>query len=39
MSLISDTVEDKARKAFRRHKIMTLDEVAELIHSSIHTAS
>ena len=38
MSQSSDTVEDRARKTFRRRKIMTLVEVAELIHSSIHTA-
>ena len=38
MSRSSDTVEDKARKTFRRRKIMTLVEVAELIKSSIHTA-
>ena len=38
MSRSSDTVEDRARKTFRRRKIMTLGEVAELIHSSIHTA-
>ena len=37
MSQSSDTVEDRARKTFRRRKIMTLVEVAELIHSSIHT--
>lgn len=29
---------ERARKAFRRCKIMTLGEVAEFIHSSIHTA-
>jgi len=38
MSRSSDKTEDRARKAFRRRKIMTLGEVAELIHSSIHTA-
>ena len=38
MSRSSDKAEDRARKAFRRRKIMTLGEVAELIHSSIHTA-
>lgn len=38
MSRSSDTVEDRALKAFRRRKIMTLEEVAELIHCSIHTA-
>lgn len=31
-------VSGKALKAFRRRKIMTLGEVAELVHSSIHTA-
>ncbi len=31
-------VSGKARKAFRRRKVMKLGEVAELIHSSIHTA-
>lgn len=30
--------EEKARKAFRKHMVLTLEEVAELIHSSIHTA-
>lgn len=38
MSRSSEKAEDRARKAFRRRKIMTLGEVAELIHSSIHTA-
>ncbi len=38
MSRSSDKTEDRARKAFRKRKIMTLGEVAELIHSSIHTA-
>lgn len=38
MSRSSDKTEDRARKAFRRRKIMTLGEVAELINSSIHTA-
>jgi len=38
MSRSSDKTEDRARKAFRRRKIMTLGEVADLIHSSIHTA-
>ncbi|MFH1756040.1 MAG: hypothetical protein ABIA59_10110 [Candidatus Latescibacterota bacterium] len=28
----------RALKAFRRRKVMTLGEVAELVHSSIHTA-
>ena len=32
------TVSEKALKAFRRRKVMTLEEVAELVHSSIHTA-
>jgi hypothetical protein len=31
-------VSGKALRAFRRHKVMTLEEVAELVHSSIHTA-
>ena len=31
-------VSGKALKAFRRRKVMTLGEVAELVHSSIHTA-
>ena len=31
-------VSGKALKAFRRRKIMTLGEVAELVHTSIHTA-
>ncbi len=30
--------DEKARKAFRRQEVLTLVEVAELIHSSIHTA-
>ena len=38
MKRSSDTVSRKARKAFRRRKIMTLGEVAELVQSSIHTA-
>jgi len=38
MSQSSDTLDDKARKAFRRRKVMTIEEVAELIHRSIHTA-
>ena len=38
MNRSSDTVEDRAQKAFRKRKIMTLEEVAELIHNSIHTA-
>lgn len=29
---------EAARQAFRRRKIMTLGEVADLVHSSIHTA-
>lgn len=29
---------EKARKAFRRQEVLTLEEVAGLIHSSIHTA-
>ena len=31
-------VSGKAMKAFRRRKVMNLAEVAELVHSSIHTA-
>jgi hypothetical protein len=31
-------VSGKALKAFRRRKVVTLGEVAELVHSSIHTA-
>ena len=31
-------VSGKALKAFRRRKVMMLGEVAELVHSSIHTA-
>ena len=31
-------VSGKALKAFRRRKVMNLGEVAELVHSSIHTA-
>ena len=31
-------VSEKALKAFRRCKVMKLGEVAELVHSSIHTA-
>jgi hypothetical protein len=34
----SDMVSERALKAFRRCKIMTLGEVAESLHSSIHTA-
>jgi len=34
----SDTSSGKALKAFRKSRIMVLGEVAELIHSSIHTA-
>ena len=29
---------EKGLKAFRRRKVLTLEEVAELVHSSIHTA-
>jgi hypothetical protein len=38
MSRDSDSLAGKARKVFRRRKILTLGEVAELIDSSIHTA-
>ncbi len=38
MNLSSETIEDRARITFRKRRIMTLEEVAELIHSSIHTA-
>ena len=31
-------VSGRALKAFRRRKVMNLEEVAELVHSSIHTA-
>ena len=34
----SSTVSGKALKTFRRRKVLTLGEVAELVHSSIHTA-
>lgn len=33
-----DTLAGKARKVFRRRKILMLEEVAELLRSSIHTA-
>ena len=38
MSRESDALVEKAQKVFRRRMILTLGEVAELIHSSIHTA-
>jgi hypothetical protein len=38
MSRESDAWAKEARKVFRRRKILRLGEVAELIHSSIHTA-
>jgi hypothetical protein len=38
MSRESDAWAGKARKVFRRRKILTLGEVAELIDSSLHTA-
>lgn len=38
MSRESDARIEKARKAFRRQIILTLEEVAELIDGSIHTA-
>ena len=38
MSQESDARTAEARKVFRRRKILTLGEVAKLIHSSIHTA-
>jgi hypothetical protein len=38
MSRKSKTRIEKAQKVFRRKMILTLAEVAELIHSSIHTA-
>lgn len=38
MSRESDARMEKARKAFRRKKILTLEEVADLIGGSIHTA-
>lgn len=38
MNRESDRHNEKARKAFCRRRILKLEEVAELIHSSIHTA-
>ncbi|MFN2351660.1 MAG: hypothetical protein ABR497_06900, partial [Kiritimatiellia bacterium] len=38
MSESFDRETGRARKAFGRCKIMTLGEVAEFVHSSIHTA-
>ncbi len=38
MSRESDARMEKARKAFRRKKVLTLEEVADLIDGSIHTA-
>lgn len=38
MSIESDARMEKARKAFRRKRILTLEEVAEVIDGSIHTA-
>jgi len=38
MSRQSDASIGKAQKAFRRRKVLTLGEVAELIQSSVHTA-
>lgn len=38
MSKESDVRKEKARKAFRRKRILTLEEVAEVIDGSIHTA-
>lgn len=38
MNRISDARTEKARKSFRREKILTLEEVAGLIDGSIHTA-
>jgi hypothetical protein len=38
MSRESDTRSEKAQKVFRRKKILTLAEVADLLHASIHTA-
>jgi len=38
MNRSSDRGAERARKTFRRCKIMTLEEVAEFIRSSIHTA-
>ncbi len=37
MNRVLETVEDREIKAFRKRRIMTLEEVAELIHCSIHT--
>ena len=38
MSRESDTQVERARKVFRREMILTLAEVADLLHSSIYTA-
>jgi len=38
MSRVSKAGIEKAKKAFRREMILTLEEVADLIHSSIYTA-
>ena len=38
MSRMSNTVALRARRAFRTRMILTLGEVAELIHSTVHTA-
>ena len=38
MKRSSSAVSGKARRAFRRRKVIKLGELAELIHSSIHTA-
>ena len=38
MNQMSNPPDQKARKQFRRRKILTLGDVAELIESSIHTA-
>ncbi len=38
MSRLSDTQIERARKVFRREMVLTLAEVADLLHSSIYTA-
>ena len=37
MNRVFEAIETRANKAFRKRRILTLEEVAELIHSSIHT--
>jgi len=38
MKRCPSAVSGKTLKAFRRRKVMTLEEVAKLVHSSLHTA-